>query len=128
MKAVVVIGCLALSVFAQNRPLLTEDFESGQLDSKLWEQRVQGAATLQVQQKEAAHGKYALQVNYPDMATQSFGLLVAPHLPEALRGHVFGRAYVKIVPGLPQSHTVLLLAGGSSDGGTRRCGVAARCN
>jgi len=58
-----------------------------------------------------AHGKYALQVHYPDMATQSYAFLFAPHLPEALKGHLFGRAYVKIAPGLPQPHTVMLLSG-----------------
>jgi hypothetical protein len=102
----------APALCAQTRPALSEDFESGQLDTKVWEQRVQGAATIQVEQEQAAHGKYALQVHYPEMATQTYAFLIAPHLPEAVRGHLFGRAYVKIAPGLPQSHTVMVLAGG----------------
>ena len=70
-----------------------------------------GAPTITVQQDQVAHGKYALQVHYPDMAAQSYAFLIAPHLPEAVKGHLFGRAYVKIAPGLPPSHTVMVLAG-----------------
>ena len=77
-------------LFAQTRPVLSEDFESGQLDAQVWEKRVQGAATFQVQQEQAAHGKYALQVHYPEMATQTYAFLIAPHLPEAVRSHLFG--------------------------------------
>ena len=113
MKSTLIACCFALSAFAQNMPLFLEDFESGQIDSKVWEKRVAGAATVQVQQEQVAHGKYALQAHYPDMAAQSYGFLVAPHLPEVLKGHLFGRAYIKIAPGLPQSHTVLVLAGGA---------------
>jgi hypothetical protein len=114
-KLTLIVYCCTLPLvsgaFAQSKPLLSEDFESGQLDPK-WEKRVTGAATIQVQQEQTAHGKYALQVHYPDMATQTYAFLIAPHLPETVKGHLFGRAYVKIAPGLPQSHTVLLLAGG----------------
>ena len=102
---------LSSGLFAQSTPLLSDDFESGRLDAK-WEQRAAGAATVQVQQAETAHGKYALQVHYPTGATQSYAFLIAPHLPEAVKGHLFGRAYVKIAPATPPSHTVLLLAGG----------------
>jgi hypothetical protein len=112
MKFTLLACCLALSAWAQNKPLFVEDFESGQIDTKVWEKRLTGVATVQVQQDQAAHGKYALQVHYPDMAAQSYGFLVAPHLPEALKGHFFGRAYVKIAPLLSQPHTVLVLAGG----------------
>jgi hypothetical protein len=102
---------LAGMAFAQAALPLSEDFESGLLSAK-WEQRVTGSATIQVQQSQVAHGKYALQVHYPDMATQTYAFLIAPHLPEGVRGHLFGRAYVKIAPAPPPSHTVLLLAGG----------------
>jgi hypothetical protein len=112
MKPTLLACCLALSALAQNKPLFVEDFESGQIDAKVWEKRVTGAATVQVQQDQVAHGKYALQAHYPDMAAQSYGFLFTPHLPEALKGHLFGRAYVKITPGLSQQHTVMLLAGG----------------
>jgi hypothetical protein len=101
------------SLLAQTGPVLSEDFESGQLDAKVWEKRVQGSAAIQVQQEQVAHGKYALQVHYPEMATQTYAFLIAPHLSDAVKGHLFGRAYVKIAPGLPQSHTVMVLAGGS---------------
>jgi len=113
MKAVLLSCCFAVSVFAQTKPLFQEDFESGMIDSKVWEKRVTGAATVELQQQEVAHGKYALQIHYPDMATQSFGMLLMPRLPEAAKGHFFGRAYVKIAPGLPVSHTVMVLAGAS---------------
>src|SRR5579884_565721 len=87
---------LAASLSAQTKPLFTENFESGQLDPKIWDQRVQGAATLSVQKEQAAHGQYAFRIHYPEMAAQSFAFIVAPHLPETLKGHFFGRAYVKI--------------------------------
>src|SRR6266478_979524 len=106
-KLTLVACCCALTLggalFAQTGPLLSEDFESGQIDAK-WEKRMTGAATIQVQQEQVAHGKYALQVHYPDMATQTYAFLIAPRLPESVKGHLFGRAYVKIAPGLPQSH------------------------
>jgi hypothetical protein len=116
MKRILVACCLTLpacGLFGQTSPLLSEDFESGQLDSKTWEKRVTGVATIQVQQDQVAHGKYALQVHYPDMATQTYAFLIAPHLPGALKGHLFGRAYVKVAPELPQSHTVLFFSGGA---------------
>jgi hypothetical protein len=103
----------ACGLFAQAGALFSEDFESGQLDSKVWEKRVSGVATIQVEQYQVAHGKYALQVHYPEMATQTYAFLFAPHLPGALKGHLFGRAYMKIAPALPESHTVLFLSGGS---------------
>ena len=112
-KCFAALCCLAVpasTLLAQTGPLLSEDFESGQLDPK-WEKRMTGAPTITVQQDQVAHGKYALQVHYPDMAAQSYAFLVAPHLPEAVKGHLFGRAYVKIAPGLPPSHTVMVLAG-----------------
>ena len=115
IKSFAALCCLALpasALLAQSKPLLSEDFESGQLDPK-WEKRMTGAATITVQQDQVANGKYALQVHYPEMATQTYAFLIAPHLPEAVKGHLFGRAYVKIAPGLPPSHTVMVLAGGA---------------
>jgi hypothetical protein len=115
MKSILPACCLTLpacGLFAQITPLFSEDFESGQLDSKVWEKRVTGVATIQVQQDQVAQGKYALQVHYPEIATQTYAFLIAPHLSGALKGHLFGRAYVKIAPELPQAHTVLLFSGG----------------
>lgn len=108
-------GFLALAagrLLAQGGPVFSDDFESGRLGPQ-WEQRVTGTATLQVEQQQVAHGKYALQVHYPENALRSYAFLVAPHLPGALNGHLFGRAYVKIVQALPESHTVMLWAGGA---------------
>lgn len=113
MKLSLFLCCLATAATlgAQTKPLFTEDFESGKLDPAVWDQRVQGVATLKVQQDQAAHGKYALQIHYPEMATQSYAFIVNPHLPEALKTHFFGRAYVKIAPATPQPHTVLIFGG-----------------
>jgi hypothetical protein len=75
MKRILFACCLtfpACALFAQTSPLLSEDFESGQIDSKVWEKRVTGVATIQVQQDQVAHGRYALQVHYPEMATPEF--------------------------------------------------------
>jgi hypothetical protein len=116
MKSILLACCLTLpagGLFAQSTPLFSEHFESGQLDSKVWEKRVTGVATIQVQQDQVAHGKYALQVHYPEMATQTYAFLIVPHLPGSLKGHLFGRAYVKIAPELPQAHTVLVFSGGA---------------
>ena len=101
----------AVTIHAQTKPVFTENFESGQLDTKVWEQRVDGAATLKIQQDQAAHGKYALQVHYPEMAARSYAFIVATHVPDSVKTHFFGRAYVKIDPATPPSHTVLLFAG-----------------
>jgi hypothetical protein len=113
MKFTLFLCCLATASIlgAQTKPLFSENFESGKLDPAVWDQRVQGVATLKVQQDQAAHGKYALQIHYPEMATQSYAFIVAPHLPDSVKGHFFGRAYVKIDPATPQPHTVLLFGG-----------------
>jgi hypothetical protein len=112
MRFTLLIACLAAATLqAQTKPLFSEDFESGKLDPKIWDQRVAGVATVKVQQDQAAHGKYALQIHYPEMAAQSYAFIVAPHLPEAVKGHFFGRAYVKIDPATPPPHTVLVFAG-----------------
>ena len=116
MKSILIACCAAClatnDLSAQTKPLFTENFESGQLDPKIWDQRVDGVATLKIQQDQVAHGKYALQIHYTDMAARSYAFIVAPHLPDAVKTHFFGRAYVKIDPATPPSHTVLLFAGG----------------
>jgi hypothetical protein len=107
----VAIATFAGGLMGQSKPLFTEDFESGPLDAKKWESRVEGAATVKVQQEQFAHGKSALQVNYPKDAARSYAMVVAGKVPEALRKHHFGRAYVKIAAKLPDSHTVMIFAG-----------------
>ena len=101
----------AAACLMAQKPVFTEDFESGQIDPKVWDQRTQGGATLSVEQGQGAHGKYALKVHYAEMAPQSFAFIVASHLPESVKGHFFGRAYVKIDPATPPNHTVLLFGG-----------------
>lgn len=96
---------------AEGAPLFTEDFESGSLSPSVWDQRVNGAASLTVQQAQVAHGKSALQVHYAAGAARAFAFIVASHLPDALRQHCFGRAYVYISPKMPAGHDVLVTAG-----------------
>ena len=55
--------------------------------------------------------KYALHIHYPDMARGAYAFLVATHLPDSVRTHFFGRAYVKITPGVGTTHNPLVLAG-----------------
>lgn len=98
-------------VSGQNAPVFTESFESGRIDPAVWDQRVTGTATIAVEPVEGAHGKYALHVHYPDMAARSYAFAVATHLPESVRSHFFGRAYVKITPGLGMTHDPLIFAG-----------------
>jgi hypothetical protein len=98
-------------LLAQNKPVFIEDFESGKIDSAVWDQRTEGTATATVEAADGAHGKYALHVHYPDMAARSYAFIVATHLPDSVRSHFFGRAYMKITPGLGMTHDPLLFAG-----------------
>ncbi len=92
-------------------PLFTEDFESGSLNPAVWDKRVGGMAEVTVQTAQVAHGKSALQIHYPMAANRAYGFAVASHLPESLKQHGFGRAYVYIAPGMPAGHDVLLTGG-----------------
>jgi hypothetical protein len=94
-------------------PVFTEDFESGKLDPAIWDTRTSGNVQITVQQALVAHGKSALQIHYPKGGTRSYGFVVATHLPDSVRSHCFGRAYVYISPGMPGGHDVLLNAGTS---------------
>jgi hypothetical protein len=96
---------------SQPKPLFSEDFESGKLDPNVWTQQVTGDNIIQVQQDKVAHGKYALLVRCPAPAQRTLALLFAKDLPEALRHHLFGRAYVYITPGVPVRHTIFFTAG-----------------
>ena len=91
-------------------PLFTEDFESGALNKDVWDLRVNGGATATVQQDNAGHGKNALLVHYP-AAARSYGFIVASHLPDSVKDHVFGRAYVKFPSAPPNAHDVFIFAG-----------------
>jgi len=93
-------------------PLFTEDFESGQIDKSKWETRIapNSKATVAVVTDKSAHGKSSLQVHYP-MGDKGYAFIVATHLPDAVRQHFFGRAYVFAGPNPLNSHDVAILGG-----------------
>ncbi len=106
--AIFTIGVAA--AWAQ-KPVLTEDFESGKIDPAVWDTRAKGAPTIAVEPAEGAHGKYALHIHYPDMERGAYAFIVATHLPDSVRTHYFGRAYMKITPSIGQSHNPLIFTG-----------------
>jgi hypothetical protein len=103
---------VGIGLIAQTAPsTLSEGFESGKLDPSVWEQRVNGTATLAVEPVNGAHGKYALHIHYPDDARNSYAFAVATHLPDSLKTHLFGRAYVMASSDLGMTHNPLVFAG-----------------
>ena len=112
MKRLIAFACLLSghALLAQ-KPVFTENFESGKIDPAIWDTRVAGTATIAVEQVEGGHGKYALHVHYPDMAAASYAFVVATHLPDSVRTHFFGRAYMKVVQSLGTTHNPLIFAG-----------------
>jgi hypothetical protein len=114
LYAAVLALAAATGLAAQtSKPLFSEDFESGALDANEWSQEVTGTNVISVQQYKAAHGQYALLAHCPAGAQRTYALIVAKGLPEALRHHQFGRAYIFITPKMPDQHTVFLTAGTS---------------
>ena len=111
LAAAGVLAAMTASMPAQNKPVFEEGFESGKLDPAVWDQRVTGTATAAVEAMDGAHGKYALHIHYPDMAARSYAFVVATHLPDSVKTHFFGRAYMKITPGLGTTHNPLIFAG-----------------
>jgi hypothetical protein len=107
----IVLACAAALPAQQAKPLFSEDFESGKLDPAVWTQQVTGDSVLEVQKDKVAHGKYALHVSVPTPAQRTMAFVMAKSVPEALRHHLFGRAYVYVTAGLPDRHTILLTAG-----------------
>lgn len=110
LRFAAVLCALTASLFAQ-KPVLTEDFESGKIDPAVWDLRKQGAPTIAVEQVEGAHGKYALHIHYPDMERGAYAFIVATKLPDSVRTHYFGRAYMMITPTLATSHNPLIFTG-----------------
>jgi hypothetical protein len=98
-------------LFAQTKPVFTENFESGKIDPAVWDVRTMGTATITVEPVEGAHGKYALHAHYPEGARGSYAMAVATHLPDSVQKHVFGRAYMKITGTLPPTHNPLIITG-----------------
>lgn len=96
---------------AADAPVLAEDFESGSLNKSVWDVRTAGGAEVTVQSTQVHSGKSALQVHYPKGAPGLYGFIVATHLPDSVRTHCFGRAYLFISPGMPAGHDALLSAG-----------------
>jgi len=71
---------------------------------------VVGTPTITVEKDNVAHGKNAVQVHYPKGIKNSEFAMMALQVPESLRNHFYGRAYVSI-NGVPATHSVLMLAG-----------------
>ena len=105
------VALIATGLYAQ-KPVLTEDFESGKIDPAVWEQRSAGDATAAVEAVDGAHGKYALHIHVPDTgARNAYAFIVATHLPDSVRTHYFGRAYMKVTPGTGNTHNPLIFTG-----------------
>jgi hypothetical protein len=117
IKTFAILTLAATSLAAQNKPVFTENFEKGKIDPAVWETRVAGTATVAVEPIEGGHGKYALHVHYPDMAAASYAFVVATHLPDSVKTHFFGRAYMKVSSltgqgaALGTTHNPLIFAG-----------------
>jgi hypothetical protein len=112
MRSAAIFAVLAASLPAQNKPVLQESFESGKIDPAIWEERVSGTATLTVEPVEGARGKNALHVHYPDMPPRNtYAFIVATHLPDSVKTHFFGRAWMKITANVTPTHNPLIFAG-----------------
>ncbi len=108
---ILAFALLTLPLFAQ-KPVLTEDFESGKIDPAVWDLRTAGEATAKIEAVDGAHGKYALHVQVPATgARNAFAFIVATHLPDSVRSHYFGRAYMKVTPSIGNTHNPLIFTG-----------------
>jgi hypothetical protein len=112
LSVAVMAASFSLSLTAQTKPLFTETFESGKIDPAVWETRAISTVTIAVEPVDGAHGKFALHVHYPaDAARNSYAFIVNAHLPEAVKNHFFGRAYVYAKSDLGMGHNPLIFAG-----------------
>jgi hypothetical protein len=90
--------------------LFCEDFESGKIDSAIWDTQANGGQTVEVQTDTVAHGKYAVRFHgAPNVVSYDF--IITKHAPAALSGHHYGRAYFYVTPKPPQEHTEFIFAG-----------------
>ena len=111
LRSAGLLAALTSSLLAQ-KPVLTEDFETGKIDPAVWETRQKGGETIAVEPVDGAHGKYALHVHYTENERGAYAFIVATHLPDSVRSHYFGRAYMKISPASPpKSHAPLIFTG-----------------
>jgi hypothetical protein len=96
---------------ANGKPLITEDFEGAQIDAKKWATHVSGAETIALTKDKVAHGRQALKVHFPAQADgfTSWAFL-GTMLPESLRDHYYGRAYM-YVSGPAPAHNAYMNAG-----------------
>jgi hypothetical protein len=95
--------------------LFCEDFEQGQLDTSKWDipSPTLVAEAPTVQQKNAAHGKYAVQFHaVANPAARDYSYLLTKNVAPALQAHNFGRAYFFISP-RPNSADMGLVFGGT---------------
>lgn len=67
-------------------------------------------ATITVEHDIVAHGKSAVHVHYPT-GFRGYAFIVTNHLPDSLKGHFFGRAYVQFPKAPPNAHDVFITAG-----------------
>ncbi len=105
----------ANAVPAWDRPadapaMFTEDFESGDINPKIWVKRVAGDATLEVEHDVVAHGKSALHVHYPAGTRSTSWAFLGMSMYPSLVNHFYGRAYV-MIKGISATHSVFLLSG-----------------
>jgi hypothetical protein len=116
IKPLVAVCILGLGsgarLLAADVPAFSDDFESGSINTSVWDIRTNNQAEVKLQSAIVHGGKYALQVHYPMGVSGSYGFIVATHLPDSVRTHCFGRAYMYITPGMPGGHDPLLSAGG----------------
>ncbi len=110
-NAVAIAAAFLSALAAQSKPVFSESFESGKLDPSVWDVRTMGAATVAVEPVEGSHGKYALHAHYPEMTRGAYAMAIATHLPDSLKTHIFGRAYMKITGTIPPSHNPLIITG-----------------
>jgi hypothetical protein len=76
-----------------------EDFELGQLDPAKWSTPALGGATMTVQTKTVAHGKYAVQFHgAASPSSNDYVYIITKTAPAALQKHSFGRAYMYMSP------------------------------
>jgi len=98
-------------IIQNSTPLFSEDFESGQLNADVWKQEITGNNLIKIQSDKTAHGKYALEVRCPEPSNKTWAFITTTKLPEALRQHHFGRAYMYIASQLPTRHSILVMSG-----------------